>query len=768
MRIHSLKHPLMFAMFCFVNSGGSGLAQTSADAALQPQLLSIEDVLQEHSAEPESLYKFVAESVAFHAYPGVLRGANGALLSSAGNSYDQSLLLSNLLRDAGFETRLAQCRLGADKSEALIASIANPTVSLEESPNLEIFVEEGETAVIDQFADRVSATYIFVEEHLTGANVIFDQDSPSVQDELRETVSDHIWVQMRDAEGWTDFDPAFAGPIGETHCEQSGSVEKLPETAFHRVEISLDTETVKDGVPTTHTNFSFSALTADISGTAFLLIHEQPGQSGVTTFAQGVNDSFTPVLIAGDQRIEGEPVELVVEVEADSGSSGGGGLFGGLNSLSTALSNEQPTELVAEWLSLTFVDPTGAMQSVRHEVYDRVGHAARIAGNPNYAELPAVEADWADTLRAFTVTTGFSPASQQHKRMEALTSDDPNRASAAAGALILDFYGYLRETVPSMSFDMTDVTSYPSGPNLMFLTYIGSDPEDADGPPSAFAIDHALKSRRVIAKNADAIGPYERVFDGILDHEVERLTVALTAWAIADGPMTSISVGDVFNVAASDQIEVNTLAPADVAMQNGLSLSDEALTRLNTDMVANMAVIVPIRPVTLGNTPTVGWWGIDVVTGRTQDQMEDGSHQGGAETTDLNAQQSSLSLRARQLLCGLGSLAISIGSGMGPLAHMPPGLMQGAQQLLDSCARRGGGARGRPPTGGSPPGGGAGPGMGPYKFGPPPNSGLRPFPPPRTQIPPRPRSPLPPRGRPVPKKPFDPFNPTRPAPLRRP
>ena len=57
--------------------------------------------------DADKIINFVKDEIYFEQYPGLLRGARGALMSSAGNALDQSVLLATLLGNAGFEARIA-------------------------------------------------------------------------------------------------------------------------------------------------------------------------------------------------------------------------------------------------------------------------------------------------------------------------------------------------------------------------------------------------------------------------------------------------------------------------------------------------------------------------------------------------------------------------------------------------------------------------------------------------------------------------------------
>src|SRR5690606_30825514 len=76
--------------------------------------------------EPEEIAAWVADRIAYQAYAGLLRGPQGTLIAKAGNALDQAVLLAKLLRDAGYEARVALGSLTQDDASALNASMFVP------------------------------------------------------------------------------------------------------------------------------------------------------------------------------------------------------------------------------------------------------------------------------------------------------------------------------------------------------------------------------------------------------------------------------------------------------------------------------------------------------------------------------------------------------------------------------------------------------------------------------------------------------------------
>ena len=92
-------------------------------AAINRTDFDLQALLDSLDYDDQRIIEFVRDTIAFEPYRGVLRGAAGTLMSKAGNSLDQSLLLASLLQDAGYSARIAGGTLRDDQIAALLAQI---------------------------------------------------------------------------------------------------------------------------------------------------------------------------------------------------------------------------------------------------------------------------------------------------------------------------------------------------------------------------------------------------------------------------------------------------------------------------------------------------------------------------------------------------------------------------------------------------------------------------------------------------------------------
>ena len=95
---------------------------------LDSSIFDDQELLLKLDFDADTVIQFMQEKVAFQPYQGLLRGVQGTLNSRAGNSLDQSILLAKLLKDAGFEARIARGVLTEEQSLKLLMQSSNASI----------------------------------------------------------------------------------------------------------------------------------------------------------------------------------------------------------------------------------------------------------------------------------------------------------------------------------------------------------------------------------------------------------------------------------------------------------------------------------------------------------------------------------------------------------------------------------------------------------------------------------------------------------------
>src|SRR5690606_30442771 len=76
--------------------------------SIDPALVDVEALgLALSFEDAAAIVDHVTSTIRYETYAGLLRGPQGTLVARAGNALDQSVLLANLLGDAGYQTRVA-------------------------------------------------------------------------------------------------------------------------------------------------------------------------------------------------------------------------------------------------------------------------------------------------------------------------------------------------------------------------------------------------------------------------------------------------------------------------------------------------------------------------------------------------------------------------------------------------------------------------------------------------------------------------------------
>jgi hypothetical protein len=588
--------------------------------------------------DPQRIFEFVRDHVAYEVYSGCLRGPRGTLLAMAGNSVDRAALLASMLEASGQKVRFARGTLSdADAKELVLSMWAERPVP--ETAKVEGDPPPGAKGCKDVLLAAVERDYRLLTGSLRQIDAAPDRDPGPTLESLVQEAREHCWVQWSDGGTWVDLDPSFADSTpGRPHAESVETFEALPESLFHQVAIRLLAEEHAvllkgdEEAEVTHREvLQYAAKAADLSGRDLVLVHqpekwEGPVEDLASALASALEDTgkVKPVLIVGEETwIVGEPFQL--SLPATGGIGGVGTALGGGGTrkpipLATALRME-----------IDFVAPSGETDAVVREMFDIVGKARRAEGEPLRMDeirtraKETEEQNAANAVYDLWFTTGRLDASAlAHLADEALPPDDePADVRKMLRRINITFSAMSDALLPRFATsDGPGVIYYPESPGLLIAELA------LPAKNSRLSLDLRRRPARALALDSGRDEVFAaRVFRGVVDATLERVLMEYVGGGAGEEAELDppISTSLVFEKSFTGR-SAPLLLPADMDRLDP-DIPPDALARLRGElMIDGQIAVAPAGAVTLGGTPRFAWWRIDLRSGETVAVTDEGLH----------------------------------------------------------------------------------------------------------------------------------------------
>jgi len=581
--------------------------------------------------DPERIFRFVRDRVRFESYRGALRGDEGTLLASAGNSVDQSILLASMLKQAGYLVRFVQGKLPDDDARRLVESMwaKRPQSKSGEKPASPKFQK-----TVSRLKRYVQRDYRLIREKLKnskvqppGTAVRFDVDA------LVKESRDHVWVQVEREGKWVDLDPAFpkATP-GRVFAKNPTPLDRLPKKMFHRMQIRIRVEEYTGSKRSERTLLEVNAPATDFSGRDVVLTHQPENWKGpVSNLQSALNAAITdtgrikPVLVLGGKEWKaGQPFR-----EKPPTQRGIGGVFNRLKGIGTRKAVPVATAL---WIEFIFTAPDGTATTARRDIFDRIGPARRNAGKPLTATAvrsltkSAGGTTLTESVFSLFLTTGPVDASHfpRSRPEDVEKKDNQNhfRIDRTFRRVHLA-YAALADTLSrQMPINRTSsLRFYPDSPRVYIAEL------SKRGESLKFTYDLRIDAARGIGNDAQPEDLFHgRILRGVIAGTMERIVTELlisrSDRSVDKGPEPVTTTSRVFDAAG----EINTLLLSSPAERLPRTINAGVRSRIRASLRKNRLVLVPEKPVQLGSRQRTGWWQVDPKTGETIAVTDDGLH----------------------------------------------------------------------------------------------------------------------------------------------
>jgi hypothetical protein len=551
--------------------------------------------------DPNRIFEFVRDRIAFEPYRGCLRGPRGTLMAMAGNAVDRAALLASMLSSSGQHVRFAHGKLKESAARDLVASIwaERPSAADAEPPSRELQADMG------RFLDGIHRDASLLLTSLRKAGLPAKRSPALTRDQLVQEAEDHYWVEWEQNGQWTALDPSFATSApGQSYAKAEATFDALPDDVFHRVDMRLRVEEGQDAQAASRVLLDYSAKAADLSGVDLFLSHMRV-QSDEGTMLR-------PVLAVNQDTVVGLTYSVAAPPKAAAQVSGGlaDALAGDAESAGLPLAD-------ALFVEFDLVAPDGSKDSVVREIFNR----AAAAGPTKPEEMPRAVYD-------FFVTTGS--IQQYHvSNVSALSAQGARPTIGTALRMINIADAAISDALTGRIADSAGrvLRTYPDAPRISV-----AELSDYKGKPR-LSIDLRRDRPRVAVSGFDARRLFVgEVFRGAVAAAVERQVVGLFA---ADNALATarwapaMSTNLVFERAQAAKIESVLLSGNSTALSKDVSA--DARARIDKALAAGQVVIAPKRPVEIDGDQRFAWWNVDPSSGATTAVTDEGLNQGTAE-----------------------------------------------------------------------------------------------------------------------------------------
>jgi len=573
--------------------------------------------------DPDRIFAYVRDNIAYEPYSGALRGPRGTLLAMAGNGLDRAILLASLLERGGYRVRYVRGSLSEESAAALVASVVAARVARSQ------LTTSSDPSPLDVLHSTIVRDYEVLRSRLFRLAAL-GKEAVTSRDTLVREARTHFWIQVNQGGTWRDLDPSFADAIpGRAYAKAAQTFDRVPDALFHRITLRIRIEERTATGVSSRDVLTYSAPAAALSAEHVILVHlpktwngPEPAPRSEPVPAPG-DSSIKPVLTVGQTIVQGQAFRQVPEPSLGT-------------TVRTMLGRSSAaTGVTAEWLDIELTAPDGRRQTITRDIFDVVGVAQRTqepGPTPGVSLHRAEYVDLRGPIYDIFVTTGridpaHIPAPEDVRGEEVPPAADVTPALmglALSTVVPADaLTGGLRGRTGRFVF-------YPDAPRVHIVELAGG------GESILISFDLRRDTMRVVAEQADREeGFFANVFRGVFNGVLERALAGQLLEGLGGGAVSHLNTSMLFERAHAENVPF-ILLPQEKDKLDA-SVPAEARARLDAELRRGFLVVVPARPLLIGERARLAWWRIDPQTGETVGVTDEGLHQSGTEKSGTDS-----------------------------------------------------------------------------------------------------------------------------------
>jgi len=563
----------------------------------------------------EEIFARISAGVRYEPYYGIQRGSLGTAISRSGNSADQSMLLAEVLRRAGYKVQYARGILSGGNLDAAIRGMYPPGIAV----------------------DSVGEEYAPYD--------------PATDAELRKVVSDHMWVEVFQGETWLPLDPSFPrAKVGESYAQGSERFDAPADALFQRVDAVLKEETVNGR---SRELARFAGTSSDLGMKPISLVVRaipqstggdvpQQAKGSPAAAVSGMNDALggatapPPPPKATPKKMVGVAYVRDLSVGAVSQKV----------QRTTVRDGDAGAAIRREWIEFNLTAP--GMQPRRVE---RVLYQA-----DEKSKAPSVERRYTISVLSGRIPRSFADEQTYlakslvnvetfESRAKRLADTSPDDPGAKGKAIELASLGDALGTVAG---------------HLMALRFAAESDSLSRRIADGTAMALAWATPRIFIVGIEMTGGAKGLMDAKVSLDLRLDEVRAYPWPgapsaivplfqTARGIQESVIEGRLVALSTGRDATANTAQIISVAEKQGVPLvvintstrsrlgeivpgiPPTCVQMMDAALAKGREIIIPSRAIALGGEQQWGWWEVDPASGQVVGVMQNGEHQGMVE-----------------------------------------------------------------------------------------------------------------------------------------
>ena len=563
----------------------------------------------------EEIFARIATGIRYEPYSGILRGAIGTAIARSGNSADQSMLLAEVLRRAGYRVRYARGVLAANNIDAVIRGMYPPGIKV----------------------DSLGPEYAPYD--------------PAADSELRKLVADHMWVEVFQGETWLPLDPSFPrAKIGEAYAQGSERFDTPADALFQRVDATLKEETVSGK---SRELGRFAGTVSELGMKPISLVVRAIPQSTGGNIPQQSKGSPAAAMRGMGDALGGAtapppppkatPKKMVGVAYVRDMSVGG---LPQKIQRTTVRDGDTGAAIRREWIEFNLTVPGTQPRRVERVLYQA----------DDKKKAPSVERRYTITILSGRVPRSFADEQtylanslvnvedfeNRAKRVSGTSPDDPGAKGTAielgsigdalgtvAGHLLALRFAAESDSLSRRIADGTALSLAWSAPRILIvgIEMTGREKGQMDANVSLDLRLDEIRAYPWPAAPASLVSLFQTA-RGIQESVIEGRLVAL-----ATGRDPTANTAQIISVAEKQGVPLVVINSSTRSRLGEIvpGIPPTCVQMMDAALAKGREIIIPSRAIALGGEERWGWWEVDPASGQVVGVMQSGEHQGMVE-----------------------------------------------------------------------------------------------------------------------------------------